>query len=128
MDLKKIDFKTWVIIVLGVALIISFFFGQRNNIDTHKDEIKALHENNAKLLHSNDSLKKANVAADAAIADITKMLEVNSGKLADTQTELDKLKKRKNETFNHVNNLSANGVSDAFSDFLDERTKSTNAR
>lgn len=128
MDLKKIDFKTWVIIVLGVALIISFFFGQRNNIDTHKDEIKALHENNAKLLHSNDSLKKANVAADAAIADITKMLEVNSGKLVNTQTELDKLKKRKNETFNHVNNLSANGVSDAFSDFLDERTKSTNTR
>ena len=126
MDLKKIDFKTWVIIILGIALIISFFFGQKNRIDYKKDEIKALHETNDSLKRNNDSLKKANAVIDAAIADITKILEVNSAKLNATQTELDKLKKRKNETFNHVNNMSANGVSNAFTDFLN--TKSTNTR
>lgn len=126
MDIKKIDIKTWVILILGVALIISFFFGQKNRIDYKKDEIKALHETNDSLKKNNDSLKKANAEIDAAITGITKLLEINSAKLNYTQTELDKLKKRKNETFNHVNNMSANGVSNAFSDYLN--TKGSNTR
>lgn len=126
MENKKFDLKTWVIIILGVALIISFFFGQRNKIDYKKDEIQALHNSNDSLKKNNDSLKKANLEIDAVIAALTAKLEVNSGKLAETQTELDKLKKRKNETYTHVNNMSANGVSNAFSDFLN--AKGTNPR
>lgn len=127
METKKFDIKTWAIIVLGIALIISFFFGQRNRIDTHKDEITALHIDNADLLHKNDSIKMVNTKLDAAIAVINSTLEINVKKLSDTQLELDKLKKRKNETPIYVNHLSANGVSNAFSDYLNH-TKSTNSR
>jgi len=126
MDLKKIDIKTWAIIVLGIALIISFFFGQRNNIDTHKDEIKILHESNDNLKRNNDSIKKVNLNLDRYISEITKQLLENNKIFIKTQEELDKLKKRKNETYTHVNNLSANGVANAFSDYLN--TKGTNPR
>jgi len=124
--LKKLDIKTWFIIILGVALIISFFFGQRNKIGYHKDEIKALHNNNALLIKSNDSLKNVNAALDSKIADINKILVTNETALNATQSELDKLKKRQHETFTNVNHLSANGVSNAFSDYLS--TKGANPR
>jgi len=126
--LKKLDIKTWFIIILGIALIISFFFGQGNKVDSHKDELKALHESNTALLKSNDSLKMVNAKLDAKIADINKILDVDATVLNNTQTELKELKKRKNETPIYVNHLSANGVSNAFSDYLKNRTKSTNIR
>lgn len=124
MDIKKIDFKTWAIIILGVALIISFFFGQRNKIDYKKDEIEALHKSNEALTKSNDSLLFINKQIDKEISEISLKLSVNDSLLTTTKTELDKLKKRKNEILTNVNNLSANGVADAFSDYL--QTKSTN--
>lgn len=126
METKKFDIKTWAIIILGVALCISFWFGQRNKIDYKKDDIEALHRSNDSLLRTNDSLRKANIEIDSAIAAITRIINVNDVKLAATQLELDKLKKRKNETFTHVTNMSANGVSNAFTDYLN--TKSPNNR
>lgn len=127
MDIKKIDIKTWFIIILGIALIISFFFGQRSHIDTHKDEITTLHVSNADLLHKNDSLKAINVKLDGAISDINKLLVINTKNLSDTQLELENLKKRKNETPIFVSHLSATGISNAFSDYLNH-TKGTNNR
>ncbi len=126
METKKFDIKTWVIIILGAALCVSFWFGQKNRIDYKKDEIQALHRSNDSLMKNNDSLRKVNIEIDSAIAAITRILNVNDVKLAATQLELDKLKKRKNETFTHVNNMSANGVSNAFTDYLN--TKSPNHR
>jgi hypothetical protein len=122
----NLDFKTWVIIILGIALCISFLFGQRNKIDYKKDVIDALRANNEILTKRNDSLKIVNTKLDAAIADINTQLVANEIKLAKTQSDLDKLKKQKNETTIRVNGLSANGVSNAFSDYLKDRTKSTN--
>ena len=126
METKKLDLKSWFIIILGAALCISFWFGQKNNIDDHADEIKMLHASNIALLKTNDSIKIANTKLDAKIADINTQLLANDIKLASTQLELDKLKKQKNETTIRVNGLSANGVSNAFSDYLKGRTKSPN--
>ena len=91
-----------------------------------KDVIDALRANNEILTKRNDSLKIVNTKLDAAIADINTQLVANEIKLAKTQSDLDKLKKQKNETTIRVNGLSANGVSNAFSDYLKDRTKSTN--
>jgi hypothetical protein len=126
--IKKLDIKSWFIIILGVALCVSFWFGQKNDIDDHADEIEALHASNTALLKTNDSIKIANIKLDEKIADINIQLLANSVKLANTQSELDKLKKQKNETTIRVNGLSANGVSNAFSEYLKDRTKSTNNR
>ncbi len=125
MDFKKLDIKTIAIIVLGIALIISFMFGQKSNIDNHEDEIKALHKDNVILLSKNDSLKAINVKLDAAVADINKVLEVNTKKLSNTQTKLNDLKKKQNEVHTYINHLSANGVTNAFSDYLNDRTTSS---
>lgn len=124
MDFKKIDIKSWFIIILGAALIISFFFGQRSHIDTHADEITLLHTNNAMLLKKNDSLISVNKEITVAISEINVKLDANAKKLANTQSELDNLKKRKNEIPTYVKHLDANGLSNAFSDYLQIRTKS----
>lgn len=126
--LKKIDIKTWFIIILGIALIISFLFGQRSHIDTHQDELKALHEAEAALVKSNDSLKVANSKLDIKISDISNKLDANIKALADTQSELEILKKRKNETSTNVNRLSAHSVSNDFTNYLQSRTKGTSTR
>lgn len=122
---KKLDVKSWFIIILGIALIISFFFGQRSHIDTHKDEITILHNNDVLLLKANDSLKTVNAKLDSKIIELNNALDINNKALADTQLELEKLKKRKNEISSNVNHLSANGISSDFSDYLKTRTKST---
>jgi cell division protein FtsB len=125
---KKIDIKTVLIVVLGIALIISFMFGQKNNIDNHENEISVLHKNNAKLLAKNDSLVKANKLIDLDIANINKQLDENAKKLAETQKQLDKLKNRKYENNNYVKHLSSHGVSVALSNYLENRAKSTDNR
>jgi len=123
--LKKIDPKTWVIIILGLALVISFFFGQRNTIDTHKDDIDKLHSDNALLIKRNDSLFTENAKLDKQIQEINIELSANNEELADTQSELDKLKKKSHEIPTTIRNMSATSVSNSFTDYL-KRTKSKN--
>jgi len=125
---KKFDIKTILIVVLGIALIISFMFGQKNNIGNHENEIGVLHKNNAELLAKNDSLVKANKLIDLDIANINKQLDENSKKLADTQKQLDKLKNRKYENNNYVKHLFSHGVSVALSNYIENRAKSTDNR
>ncbi len=122
--MKKLDFKTIVIIILGAALIISFFFGQKSNINKHEAELKALHIENTLLLTKNDSLIKVNSVLDGKIVEVNKQLEANVKQLSENTTQLEVLKKKKNEIPVYVNNLSANGVSSEFTNFLE----STNTR
>jgi hypothetical protein len=126
MEIKKLDIKNIFIIILGFGLIISFFIGQKSNINYKKDELKSLHDLNELLSKKNDSLLTINSILDKKIALINVLIEQNNKKLSETQSQLDKLKKKRNEVSNHVNNLSADGVSNAFSDFLDKTTKGTN--
>ncbi len=126
MDIKKIDIKIIAIIVLGIALIISFMFGQRSKIDTKKEDITILHDNNADLAHKNDSLKQVNLRLDNQISEINKILESNTKQITQTQIELDKLKKRKNEIPTYVNALDADGVANAFSNYLKAKSPSSN--
>src|ERR1035437_1039078 len=108
---KNLDIKTIAIIVLGVALIISFIFGQKYSVDDHSDEINNLKKSNATLQHRNDSLISENVKIDFEIKDINKKLKIDSTNLVSTQKELDVLKKKQNGIFNRVKSLSSGGVS-----------------
>jgi hypothetical protein len=128
MDLKSIDKKTVIIIVLGIALVVSFFFVHKSNINTHSDDIATLDKNNKELLHKNDSLKALDITLDSTYVKLSRELDVNKKKLADTQLELENLKKRQNEIPVYVNHLSANGVTKSFTDYLETRTKSSNIR
>jgi len=123
--MKKLDFKTIVIIILGACLIISFLFKQKSNINNHDDEIKKLQLENTNLIKKNDSLAKINNQLDQKILTIDKELQENTIKLNETTNQIERLKNKKNEIPAYINNLSANGVSSEFSKFL-ENTKSSN--
>ena len=124
MDLKKLDIKTVFIIILSLGLIISFFLGQKNKISYRKDEIKELHAKNDKLLGKNDSLFILNDKLEKKIAKINLLLEANNKEITEKESQIQLLKKRKNEIPNHVNVLSANGVASSLTKYI-ERTKST---
>lgn len=124
--MSKLDIKDIAIICLGLALIISFIFGQRNKIDYHSDEIAKLHKSNEELLFKNDSIRLVNDKLDVMISEINKTLLINNQKLSETQIKLDVLNKRKNEIPTYVKHLSANDVSNSFSDYIEKRTKGKN--
>jgi len=128
MDFKKIDIKSVFIVILAIGLIFSFLIGQRMNINYKKDELKSLHKSNEQLLRKNDSLLTVNTVLDQKISQITLLVEQNNKNLSKTQSQLEKLKKKRNEVSSNVNIMSANSVSNAFSDILNKSTKSTNNR
>jgi len=125
---KLLDAKTIFIIVLATLLVIMIVARRSNNPTDYENQIKALHEQNDKLLHNNDSLKAVNGKLDIYIQEINKQLVANQKELAKTQSQLDNLNKRRNEIPNSVKRLSANGVASEFSKYLDKRTKSTSVR
>lgn len=122
----KYDLKTIFIFILAIALIISFIAGQKSISNTYKDQIKELETKTIVLKEKNDSLSQANDKLDVVIIGFQKQITANNIKLAKTQSQLEILKKRRNETPNKVNRLSANGVASAFTEYLDKRTKGTN--
>jgi uncharacterized protein YoxC len=124
--LKKLDIKSIAIIVLGIALIISFLFGQRNNIDYKKDEIEALHKQNEAIIKVNDSLLYANKRIDQEIKDIHDKLATTAIELAQAQKQIKDLKIRSHEIPKYVGALSANGVASELTNYLN--TKSPNTR
>ena len=126
MDIKKIDIKTWFIIILAIGLIVSLIFNQKNNINYHKDEIDALHKSNSDLLLKNDSLKNLNDKLDIKISEINILLDSNNKQISEAQNEINRLKNKRNEIPNYVNGLSANDVANDISKYL-ETTKDTDS-
>lgn len=123
----KYDLKTIFIFVLAGCLILSFLAGQKSISSGYKDQIKDLEVKAATLKNKNDSLNAINIKLDAAIIGFEKQIITNQVKLKQTQSQLDYLNKRRNETPIKVNRLSANGVASAFTEYLDKRTKSRNS-
>ena len=124
----KYDLKTIFIFVLAGCLILSFLAGQKSTSGGYKDQIKQLELKAATLKCKNDSLSDINTKLDIAIIGFEKQINDNQVKLKETQSQLDKLNKRRNETPIKVNRLSANGVASALTEYLDKRTKSRNSR
>lgn len=117
---KVLDTKSIFIIILGALLVIAVFINQKNNPTDYENKIKALHLENDSLVAKNDSLKAENVKLDAFISDVQKQIKENDVKLSQTQSQLNDLKKKRNEVPTYVNGLSANGVANAFADYLEE--------
>lgn len=118
------DIKNMLIILLGIIIVGMFLFN-KNVIDKHANEIKALHTENTALLTKNDSLRNDNVKLDIILAKIDAKLDKNNEETNSVLTALGKLKEKKNEIPNYVSSLSANGTADALSKYLEDRTKGT---
>lgn len=117
---KVLDTKSIFIIILGTLLLIAVFVYQKNDPSDYQKQIDELHKENEALASKNDSLKTENIKLDAFIVGIEKQITENNTKLSQTQSQLNDLKKKRNEVPTYVNGLSANGVANAFADYLEE--------
>lgn len=124
---KFFDGKTINILILA-GLIIGMFFFEEKKIDKHKEEIKALHEQNDSLLVKNRELKKDNAKLDTLLVQIDAKLVQNNKDTDSVITELNDIKKKRNEIPNHVNTLSANATADELAKYLERRTKSNSGK
>lgn len=123
----KLGVKDIFIIILCVGLVISFIMGQKKTIDYRKGEIERLHEENKKLTNINDSLIFANKEIDNQFNELVNLIDEQDRKLIATQSQLNKLKKKRDEIPTYVNYLSANDVADELSAYIERHRKSKSA-
>lgn len=128
MEKKSFDPKIVFIVVLALALILSFLFNIHNSIVYPKDEIKKLRQANELLSKNNDSIALVNKNLDKKLAELNLLLKENNKKLAETDSALKSLKKKRNETPTYVNRLSASGVATELSKYLDKTSEGKNSR
>ena len=126
MQTNKINFFDMknILIMLLCVIVIGLYLFEKTKIDRYKEEIKALHVKNDSLLSTNDSLKNDNTKLDIILTQIDLKLNKNNEETNAVLSALDKLKNKKNEIPNYVNALSADGTANAFTKYLEDRTKS----
>lgn len=76
------------------------------------------------LVRKNDSLKNINIQLDKKIDSIRDDREILVKKLVIAKSEILIINKKRNEIPKYVNRLSANGVANELTKYLDEKTKS----
>ena len=89
---------------------------------TYKDEIKALHQKNEKLLHSNDSLKVVNKKIDKELEKIYGIIKITEKLIVQYDNRINNLKNKQDEISNRVNILSADGVAIEFTNYIKKRS------
>lgn len=124
--MENFDIKTIFIFILGGLLILATIFNQNkiktiSNLEEFKTKSEILLKENKKLVESNKKL-------DSAINVIKQELEINKTKLDITKKQLENLNNKRDEIYTKVNRLSANDVANAFTEYLNKRTKSSNPR
>jgi len=117
----KIDIKTIFILILAVALILSFIFRPNVPIETYEEEINALKQENKELIISNDSINKLNKKLEEEIKEILFTIDSTEALLRNTENKLKELEGRRNEVSNIVDNLNSDGVTKSISDYLKRR-------
>ena len=115
------DKKSIGIIVLGVALILSFIFRPSKDIDTYEDEINNLKIVNEKLVKNNDSLIIANDALSVEIKELMDNIDSTQAALADTEDKINDLEDDKDKVSSYVNTLNADGVANALTEYINKR-------
>lgn len=117
---KKIDLKTVIIIILTGVLIFMFLQYRSVGYD-YKREIKKLHETNKELLHKYDSISHENKQIDIELQKIYGIIEITEKLIVQYDNNIKELKNSKNETYNRVNVLNADGVATEFTNYITKR-------
>tara|TARA_R100001163_G_scaffold65811_1_gene65151 strand:+ start:2382 stop:2762 length:381 start_codon:yes stop_codon:yes gene_type:complete len=115
------DIKTIFILVLAVALILSFLFRPTVPIETYETEINTLKEQNKRLLLSNDSINKINQKLQDEITVILYAIDSTKVILKETEEKLTELENKRNEVSTIVNNMDSDAITNSFSDYLKRR-------
>lgn len=114
----NIDIKTVFIIVLGLIVVLMILFRPSKDINYYEEEINLLNEKNVLLLKSNDSIISINNNLQKEIDILNQSVDSVNLVLNKNEEEIKKLKKRKGEVFDHVNNMDVNGVTRNLTDYI----------
>lgn len=114
------------IILLAIALILSFLFRPSKPINTYESEINQLQTINKELRLSNDSLTSANNKLQKEINLILYAIDSTKVILRETEDKLAELEKKRNEIPNIVNNMDSDDITINISDYLKRRSKGNN--
>ena len=117
------DIKLVFIIVLAVALILSFLFQPATQIETYESEINSLKQQNKRLLLSNDSINKINQKLQEEITVMLYAIDSTKVILKQTEEKLSDLEKKRNEISTIVTNMDSDDITNTFSDYLKRRNK-----
>lgn len=114
------------IIILAIALILSFLFRPSKPINTYESEINQLQTINKELRLSNDSLTSANNKLQKEINTILYTIDSTKVILRKTEDKLAELEKKRNEIPNIINNMDSDDITINISDYLQRRSKGNN--
>jgi len=115
----NIDIKTIFIIILCLIVVIMILFRPSKSIDYYEGEIKLLKEKNTFLLKSNDSIISLNDNLQKDIDILNQNVDSVNLVLSENKKEIKKLKKRKSEVLNNVNNMVVNDVTRNLTDYIE---------
>jgi len=116
-----IDIKIIFILVLGVALVLSILLRPSKDINKYEEEINLLNHQNEMLLGNNDSISLLNEKLIKDIIVLEENVEVVNVKLKYSDTQIKKLKNKKNEVYSNVIIMDANSVTINISEYLKRR-------
>ena len=116
----NIDIKTIFILVLGAAVIL-LLFRPSKDINTHEEEILILKTQNKVLIQDNDNISTINIKLMEDVVILEEDVEEINVKLEDSNKEIEKLKKKKNEISSNVIIMDANDVTNNIADYLERR-------
>lgn len=88
------------------------------DINRYEEEIKILNKKNIILLKQNDSINSINDNLQIEINTLHKSVDSVNIVLDKNKKQIDKLKNRKGEIFNSVNNMDVNGVTINLTNYL----------
>ena len=117
----KIDIKVIFILILAVALILSFIFHPTIPIDTYEEEINSLKQQNKELVTSNDSITKLNKKLEEEIKEILFTIDSTKALLKNSENKIKELEEQRDEISDIVDNLNSDGVTQSISDYLKRR-------
>ena len=121
MTLTRGNIQMIFILILAVALVLSFVFRPSKSIDVYEDEIKLLRNQNKKLLSSNDSIQKLNGKLQIEIDAILIKIDSTLVMLNLTDSTLKELENKRDEIPTIVHNMDSDAVIVSLSEYLKGR-------
>ncbi len=118
----KIDIKAGFIIVLGLVIVLMILFRPSKGLNYYEDELNELNNKNKLLLEKNDSLYNINNTLQIELDSLSDDVDSVNLILGNNKKEIDRLKNRKGEIFDNVNNMDVNDVTRNLSGYLKRRS------
>jgi chromosome segregation ATPase len=123
--LKKLDNKSYIILILIAILLVSIITRPGNKINYYKKEISELKLKNQKLLYSYDSLRNENKIIDTKLKLLYLIIEEKEKTISSYNDKIEYYKRKQNEIPSKIKFLNADGVATEFTNYIKtKRSKS----